>query len=265
METISWLEAFNFGTQRRPPWGRGNALEDVDESIPMQDQSSTASAFDAEQSKKGSALDITRSSQDGSQSPQRPHEGSVPAAGSSVTPERAAQAEDHYIDADLLLLSSPEEASSPAHVADNQPLPEVTKAIVQARLRALGLEDSEEGDCDLTDQPTTLKHLDGLVEELMGTTNTPTHDLSCWMDDLPQTGVSYLDPDFDLGIPSIAQHGKIAMPDIGTSPEQATQGGKAQELSRSLTDLKTCSEDGDCVVRPRIHSCIAFCFWASAS
>lgn len=88
---------------------------------------------------------------------------------------------------------------------------------------------------------------DGLIAQLMDFRGVPVEAFSSLVDNQQTSGISYLDPDFDIGIPSLPSPGFTQGLGTGASQGQTARGAEYQQEGpvTGAAQLKTCSDDDD--------------------
>ena len=96
---------------------------------------------------------------------------------------------------------------------------------------------------------------DSLLEQLLRSNAVPIETFSSLIDCEQPSGFSYLDPDFDIGIPSMMPEARYQHPEIGSAEAHTAsrQEDNQQRPFSAMTQLKTCSDDDDCEVRRQLH------------
>ena len=120
--------------------------------------------------------------------------------------------------------------------------------------QAMALEGSTHLECNSSSSSDS----DDLMEQLMGSRGVPVKTFSSLIDSNQPSGFSYLDPDFDIGIPSMQSLEHRQDLSAGRSRRQPVTGSDSQQGGPAfgLAHVKTCSDSEDCEVRRHLLVCM---------
>ena len=146
-------------------------------------------------------------------------------------------------------LTSPEEKGSQLLTSPGSPAQPYIPGSTQARESLEQPEDGEKNSKDFECNASSSDDSDDLMEQLMGSRGFAVETFSSLINSDQPTGFSYLDPDFDIGIPCIPSLERTQERWAGISERPNTEGLDQQERPASgLAHIRTCSDDEDCEV-----------------
>lgn len=254
LDTISWLETLELDADREmrvhgirdgfATSGLANTLEKL----------SLTSAANAESRRLGKASPDSSARQESASSDGRLVPQESPAAEAAMESSiRAGEPREvqYSTAADLLILSSSGDSSpsgdgaSSASGTDASPKTDLQGLELQARLRALGLEDTDEDEAPAEYSPLDS---DMLLEGLLGSVSLPVHRLSSLAREAEPAAFSYFDPDFDIPGLSGALEIDSHTPPNGTVFRMMDGEVQPRDDPGGSSYLRTCSEDGDNMV-----------------